>query len=403
MDKKKDFEVSAIKIYVFLFILTLFNREFLPFGIDLRYLQIGIGGYLIISQLLNIILNKQYIEIKNKIIIWTIVFYVYFLCVNIRWINNGLALNLSDFISMTILDLSNIVTILIFYLYRNKINKRYIVNCISISGIVLIISMILVWIGYTLPQIMGGDYLGYYPGVENINLFGQAFRVAGYAQDPNYASMFMIILFFTSIYFIENKIYKISMVIISLFGYSLSLSRTIGIAMIFACVYIYILNIVKDKKEILVNKILVLFTVSISIMPYLSVKLMNVFKGFFNMDTMNTRFYMWENAVQLFENNMMFGNGVTSFRSYFSTQHMGWYVHPHSTIFQLLCETGIIGLTLFIILMTYTLIDSNNYIKYIVIVFLVFCLTSELIHLSLFAFVVGVLPALNDNYGSRKM
>ncbi len=400
MTKKEIIEGYAIKIYTFLFVLLLFNREFLPFNIDLRYLQVLLGGYLIVSKIVILLVNKDYMQIKNKfnkLVICAIVFYSYFFIVNFRWINNGLILNQSDFINMTILDMNNIMAILNFALYRDKINKRYIINCITISGVILIISMILVWMGYTLPQIMGGDYLGYYPGVENLNLFGQEFRVAGYAQDPNYASMFMIILFFTAVYLIESKKLKIIIILSSLLGYALSLSRTISIAVLFACVFIYILRIIKVKKEALVNKILILFTISVSVMPYISMKLLNIFGNIFSMDTMNTRFYMWENAIKLFENNIIFGNGITSFRSYFSTQYMGWYVHPHSTIFQLLCETGIIGLIIFIILIIYTLMDSNNYIKFIVIIFLVFCLTSELIHLSLFAFIVGIIPILNTN------
>lgn len=402
MIKKEKIEDGAIKIYTFLFILMLFNREFIPFKVDFRYIQIIIGIYLLISKFIFIVINKDYSLLKNKKLIWITIFYLYIFIVNIRWVNNGLTLNLQEFVKMIILDFNNLMAILIFYLYSYKIDKKYIVDCIVISGVILIISMFLVWIGYTLPQIMGGDYLGYYPGPENLNLFGQEFRIAGYAQDPNYASIFMTILFFTAMYFIENKKLKFLIVGIALMGYALSLSRTITIGIIFSCIYILFLKFIKSKNDSIGNKTLVIFVILIVLLPYISVKLFGVVGNIFSMDTMNTRLYMWENAAKLFENNILFGNGITSFRSYFSTQYMGWYVHPHSTIFQLLCETGVIGAILFIIIMIYSLIESNNYMKFNIIIFLIFCLTSELTHLSLFAFIIGLLPILNNNYEEKK-
>ena len=89
--------------------------------------------------------------------------------------------------------------------------------------------------------------------------------------------------------------------------------------------------------------------------------------------------------------------GLTSFRSFYDTNG-GWYVQSHSTIFQLMSEQGLIGLLLFALIFIIIMKQSGSYKQYLCFVFLIFSLTSELVYLSIFPFIVGLLPILNSDY-----
>lgn len=402
MERYKKINLFILNIYCFLFILTMFNREFNPFGIDLRYIQvilalilIGISGY-------EILIKKNTIPHINKLIVSIIIFYIYFIIVNLRWLNNGLTINTSDFINMIILSMSNLLTVLILFLNKKNISYKNIIVFIIISGVILLISMVLIWIGIPMASIMGGDYSGIYPGVENLNFFGQEGRIAGYAQDPNYASMFMVILALTAFYYIDNNKIRYSIIGAGVFGYLLAASKTVGIAFIFISMMILILKINKKCLAKYYNIIFSSLVVIISILPYIIIKVMLLFGYSFNMETMSTRMVMWINAINLFESNPIFGNGITSVRSSFAEQLNGWYVHCHSTIFQFMSEMGIIGLIMFVIIMILVLNKCNEYGKYICSIFLIFCVTSELLHLTLFAFIIGILPLIMNN-NERKL
>lgn len=407
MERYKKINLFILNIYCFLFVLTMFNRELIPFGIDLRYIQVILGMILIGSSGYEKLIKKNGGVYISKFVIIIIIFYIFFILVNFKWLNNGLIINISDFINMVILSMSNLLTILIAVSYKEDISSKYIVKFIAISGMVLFISMILIWIGIPMESIMGGNYPGVYPGVDNVNFLGQEGRIAGYAQDPNYASMFMIILALTALYYIDNRKIKYSLIGIAVFGYLLSASKTIAIAFVFATIMILILKVYRKYLEKYYSAIFCSLVVLISLLPYIVIKIMSFLQYSFNMKTMSTRMVMWLNAISLFEYNPIFGNGITSVRSAFSEQINGWYVHCHSTIFQLMSEMGIVGLVLFIIIMIFVLKQCNEYGKYICIIFLVFCVTSELLHLTLFAFVVGILPLIMNkdekNYYTKGM
>lgn len=397
MDRYKKVNLYLLNIYCFLFILTMFNREFIPLGIDLRYVQVILGIVLIGFSGYEIFIKKEKKLELNKFIVIIAIFYIYFIVVNLRWINNGLEMNVPDFINMIILSMSNFMTIIIIYLNKENIKREYIVKFIVISGAILLISMVLVWIGIPMNSIMGGDYPGVYSGVENINFFGQEGRIAGYAQDPNYVSMFMIVIALTAFYYINNIKIKCGVIAVSIFGYLLSASKTIAVAFVFTSLMILILKLFKKYLEKYYNKIFNCVIILICTLPYILIKIMSILRYSFDMETMSTRMVMWTNAINLFEKNIIFGSGITSVRSAFAEHVYGWYVHCHSTIFQLMSEMGIVGLLLFVAIMILVVKQCNEYGKYICIIFLVFCVTSELLHLTLFAFIIGMLPLVMDN------
>ena len=51
MSKYKKVEGILFDIFTFLFIISIFNREFIPFGIDLRYIEVFLGLVLIMFSL----------------------------------------------------------------------------------------------------------------------------------------------------------------------------------------------------------------------------------------------------------------------------------------------------------------------------------------------------------------
>lgn len=407
MKKVENISNLLLKIYIFIFILTMFNRELIPLGIDIRYVQVILSLIIIGYEVYKTIVIKN-TELKfKKLILYILTFYLYIVLVNIRWFFNGLKINFTDFINMIILSISNLLTIIVFYLNRKKIDKKYVVRCIMISGIILIISMILVWCGSSLNSIMGGDYQGYYAGGDNTNFIGQEIRVAGYAQDPNYASFFMIIIGATAFIFVNNRKIKITMILLSLIGLILSASKTITIAAILTVLILLIFKNICRYSEKISNILLNLMVILMSVLPYLIIKIMVIFNYSFSMDTMSTRMSMWVKAIELFDKNPIFGNGITSFRSLYESLPYGWYVHSHSTIFQLFSETGIVGVGLFILIIITILKKSNIYVRYLTIVFLFFCLTTELLHLTVFSYILGVLPFImseNDsNFNAEKI
>ncbi len=116
----------------------------------------------------------------------------------------------------------------------------------------------------------------------------------------------------------------------------------------------------------------------------------------FNLNTMSTRLSMWDTAVILFEKSPWIGNGLTSFRSFYEASG-GWYVQAHSTILQILSENGIIGMVLFTIIFILLMKCKGDYKQYLCFIFLVFGLTSELVYLSIFPFIIGAVAILNYN------
>lgn len=382
----------------------MFNREFLPFGIDLRYVQVIIGGILGLLFIYDCFKGKSSIKF-DKFIVVILIFYMYIFLVNFMWLKNGLPINKSDFINMVILSITNLISICVFYIYRNYINFKKVNTNLIISMTILLFSIFMIYNGYKLEEIMGGAYTGHYSGNGNINFFGQNIRYAGYAQDPNYASFFIWITMISSIFYSKNKITKLFVVLFSILGICLSASKTVLISILFSIVFIPILKLIKNRNEKLETNILRVSVISMLVSPYIIVKIMQYLDSTFNMNTMSTRLSMWKSATNLFESNFLLGNGITSFRSYFSIQPRGWYVHSHSTVFQLLSETGIIGFLLFLILILYLINISNKYYRYILVTFLIFSLTTELLHLSVFAFVTGLIPSilLNDNREKERL
>lgn len=385
-----------LNIYIFIFVFNMMNREFTPFGFDIRYLLIILSIPLLVYK----IKDKNNIIKKINLLDKIILLYA-FLCIfsNIGWVFNGLNIG-ADFISYNILFGFNILTICIVILYKEKMDLKTVVKSIFISGLVLFVSILAVSSGIGLKSIFGGDYPGIVKGIEHINFFGKEFRAAGYAEDANYASMFMVILFATTVYFVKNnKIFRNIFLGISIIGFMLSASKTVFIGVIAGAIAINMFRSDNWKINRLYSILKNVFLVGIIIGPYVLMRVVS--NPSMGLPTMDNRFLMWNRAIKLFEESPIFGNGLTSFRAYFESSG-GWYVQCHSTIFQILSEVGIIALILFAIIFYFILKYRNSYTIFLTFVFLVFCITTELNHLSLMAFMMSIIPLVGREYKEDK-
>lgn len=385
----KNHKFSLLSIYIFLFVFLSINREFTPFGVDLRFFLPLIFLTLIVrkikqEKLITILSNITYIDIS------IFIFYALIFLCNFSWVFNDLQINYLDFANLMILHLNNFFFILICFLYKEDISFQDVNLYFMFSLVILAISMVLIFFDIPLYGLISNDFSGVFYGGENINGFGLPFRIAGFAQDPNYASCFfvigLILLWFNS----KINIYK--RLILSLcfsFCIFVSWSKTMIIALVFGVSVFFILNKShKYKINIFSRKIdldylllcggLIFLFIFMAFIPFEKISANSI--------SMSTRYFMWDNAQKLFGLNPIIGNGISSFRSYFYHTNQ-WYVHCHSSYLQILSEMGILGAISFGVLVFNSYKQGNNETKLILLIFLIWSLTYENIYLQIFVIV----------------
>lgn len=373
-------------IFFFLFVFLMFNRELNVFGFDLRIFAALLG---VLILFLNILSIKDLKEKKIKISGFEktiIAFYIISLLTNLMWKFNGLTLNNSGFKVIFISYVFNFEFFLVFALNKKYFTLKKLWNNIFISSLVLLFSMICANLGIDIQRHIFSGCRGYVQDLAT-NFLGGKYRIAGYAEDPNYASLFMIISFATCVYFrrktktmisVFDVIYYMGMI----FGFLLSASKTVLVALLIALI---MCNLKRLKSA---NYFLIIF----AILGPIAIILLNV-NLFSSMVTMSQRFMMWNKAVDLFFKNPIIGSGLTSFRSYFLSNGY-WYVQCHSTIFQILSETGAICLILFMVLLIKNAKIDNKYMKFITILYTISMITTETVYHAYFIFIVGILPLI---------
>lgn len=384
-----------LNFYLFLFVFTMINREFLPFGIDLRYILMSVGFILLIYGFIKkVYKNNCYYDSSIKFII---MLYIWIFLSNISWIWNGLEINNEKFINEMILLINILISIINFWQYRDKIDYNFMHKSIIFSCFVLSLSMILVSCGFTANQIFMSTDVSYIYDLNNEyasnkNIYGMNFRSAGYASDPNYASILLLMGIVSCLKINESKLKKVIIIFYFLLVTGLAFSKTIMAACIFAIFYVFVINhFIKNKNIIqILNFSLIVAIISLNfLLPYIGIvsPIPN---------TLKTRFSMWNRAYELFIRSPIIGNGITSFRSYYSI--MNWYVQCHSTYWQILSETGIIGIILLFIVLKKLLNNSinNKYNCFFIIVFIIFMVDFETIALQFIVYFL-ILNQIDNN------
>lgn len=399
MNLLKKNKIDLLDIYLFLFIFLSINREFTPLGFEIRFILPFIALILFITQIKKNGIKKIIQKIEYFDIFIFVFYLIVFLC-NISWITNDYKINLIDFINLIILHLNNFLIIIICFLNKNKIIFEKITKYFLISLIVLIISAFFCVFDIPLSGLISSDYSGIFIGGENINGFGLPFRIAGFAQDPNYASCFyaigLILLWFNNKINIYKRLVFATAII---FCFYLSWSKTIIIALFFGIFIMLILQKAHTKEiNVLSNKINLDYL--LFIMAIFFVFIFLAFIPFENIKTnsisLSSRFFMWNNAQDLFFINPVIGNGIASFRNYFYDTSQ-WYVHCHSTFLQILAEMGILGATSFGILIFNSYKKGSFITQLILIIFLIWSLTYETIYLQIFVIVIYIIVIASKN------
>lgn len=163
---------------------------------------------------------------------------------------------------------------------------------------------------------------------------------------------------------------------IMMFALLLTTKRAHLIFMIFSVSIVYLIyNYERIGRSIL--KLIVLIIILIFIYFIVSMfvpSILVVYDRLFNSDysTMGGRTQLYEEAIKLFKDNPIIGNGWGAYKNYvqytvganYSTEYAK--MNAHNIYLQLLAETGIIGFSAFVGLMTYNLQKAIKVIKKIV-------------------------------------
>lgn len=385
---------TIFNVYLFLFIFTMTNKEFLFFGYDLRYLLVIIAFLLLLLRFtLTKDRNKYNFDSSIKKII---IFYGYTLFSTIFWLFNSLKMYDKHLFKNEIILVCNVfLAFVIFDMYKRYINEKILSRYLIFSVLVLSASILLVKAGFSLEQISGNPEEVYIYGHKDvvsshINAFGGYERIGGYASDPNYATLLLLIGMFFALKNIKKKEYNIIFILLMVISIGLSFSKTIMIGLVLS-IFVMLLKKVLKNNEALNFLIIVSILLLCFVSPFI-----RLFYDILD-KTLTTRLHMWQSAFELFKRNIVFGNGLTSFRSYFAANG-GWYVHSHSTYWQVLCELGLVGFVLYV----YNLYKSmnsirDNYLFIIFFIYIIWIITCESIALQFNVFVLYLMHVSNDD------
>lgn len=364
------------------------------FGIDLRYIIVALEAILLIYDIFFRKNRRQAILEKDTIFPLIILLFIWCFISNISWLWNNLEIDIIKWLNQNILLANNAIALIIFYKYKNSINKNQIYTSMIIACLILIASFILTGIGIPLSDISGSDVKAM---VAQKNLLGIDVRLAGYAEDANYASALLVLGIITVLQFPKIKtILKIILTLIFCIALGFASSKTILVSIIIGIIYIPTRSLFKKDSSKKILNIIFVTTIIFSaiILPKTGL--------FSSTSTMENRYLFWGVTEEMFKNSPIVGNGISSARSAINTRFGNWYVQPHSNYWQLLAETGIIGLIIFFILAIRSLSNKNNSKAdlFAIIMLLIFGITFEIIQLQMFIFVFYLLaiksPKHND-------
>lgn len=385
-------------LYIFIFIFTMINREFLFFGVDLRYILLLLGFILICLKWININKYRKTIK-KDKNFKNLAIFFLWCLVCNISWFWNGLDLDIQKFINQVILIINNFMSLIVIYLYKEYIKPEKIYRIIIFSCVILLISFILISMGYKLCEISGSDVRASVVSttdmtIEHKNLFGGNFRLAGYAEDANYASMFWVIGILSVLKIKSKKIFKLIFIIAFSICLGFSCSKTILLACIIGIIFVFLIRLLKFNVNTmkLINTFLVIGIVLICII----IPKINSLYEYMPM-TLTSRFNMWNLADKLFSKSPIIGNGIDSYKSYINEYYNGTrYTQCHNTYWQVLSELGIIGIVLFATALIKILNENNKKLNYFLLfVYIIYAMTYETIALQFTIAILYLLPMLS--------
>lgn len=296
---------------------------------------------------------------------------------NVKLIGSPLPIDWQVYKNAVVLYFFNFLTIVSFSLVAKRLTKRDFYLFVNISAIFLLLSILASLAGIDIHGIFGrrvrvGDPEDIYSPL--------GFRVAGYAEDVNYASLCMIIWFYVLVHFKEKKIIigkKLSK-LLAVFGYLVAFSKTIFLAIIYWVGF-------EISRLIRLRRVYILMTFVLS--GFLGFIAYNVLSS---IGTMRIRFIMWRAAFQSIEDNPILGLGITGVRANFKASG-GWYVQPHNNFIAIAADHGLIALVVyFIFIVNKFYVPKKFYI--LMIFFLLLSVTQDLWVFPYPVFVMFLIP-----------
>ena len=202
---------------------------------------------------------------------------------------------------------------------------------------------------------------------------GQGYK--GLAEHSNVITMASSILAFYSIYFlgVRKKPMMIALLVLSVFGILLSNERSTLVVIPLAILFTYFVSGKRDKVlrafkifVVAVVIIAVIFLLRSFLSQYtLFSRVFDTINSIFQGEDYSGRDALYESAISSWKRSPIIGNGWFYF--FFNNRGIlgrDTYVHAHNLIYELLCDTGIIGLVLIVTPMVITLVANIKALKH---------------------------------------
>lgn len=288
---------------------------------------------------------------------------------NVLWLLIGIYFSFSIFytndMKSTGLLLIYLIVGVLFLLYDFKIELYE--KVLNILFVVCIINAFSIIISAIIPDISEkiysiwvtstSEYLNYEKNIGSYSGLSGEKSLAAVTMNISIAIAFSKIIYTDNLEKKQNSRY-IAIIIISFVGLLLTGKRMLTAVPVFNLLFIYFIG--RDKNKILkVCKIgipaIILFIVTINFIP----KLGNVVGRFLNEGDLG-RENLKAVCIEMYEGNKIFGKGFGSFNQYLyetGYRYYGgrWYYHAHNIYYQILAETGIVGITIFLFTISFAL------------------------------------------------
>lgn len=379
-------------VFLFVLILTSFNRELLFFGLDARILPAALASCAIVCAILNAFTagRSDYrlrMRGSNR---WLVIYFILAILCNVAWLNSPHVMVESIFRTVLTANALNLVFVIAIGLNKKHLNWKLLAPIILVSGGVLFASMFAAFAGVDLR-----DFSSAYPGGASDGISRTVFneyRFAGYAQDPNFASLFMVIWGAVAVHDWRRtgKLAYLLVAPLAVFGYLISFSKSI-LVMIVVAVIIVLMG--RSVLGALAKELLLLGAfVGPLVVGALGTDRLGI-------ETLSLRFAMWSNALELVPDHLAFGNGLTAARS--ANLPLDWYVQNHSTVTQTTVELGIVGLAVLYLAVRRAMMCAHPVNTFVQVAFLGTFLTYETMSHTLCVLVLGILPVALRQGGAR--
>ncbi|MCM3068383.1 O-antigen ligase family protein [Priestia flexa] len=278
------------------------------------------------------------------------VFYIYY-C------STGLFAKYPEFSIRLIIGI--IITLVSYIIMKDILSRVGILKLekiISTSGIIFnLASIILYTIGmYSLHFNFIGNQIRSY----GLLVDRSVPRLIGTFSDPNIFCFCNFIFFYYYLTHLNSKSSKLGL-LLSTITLLLTFSRGAILAVLLGLFIFFISVKVKTKVKMLVLGSIFVYLIILIADSFFSIDILEVITSRFESsaeDNGSGRFTLWEHGLTLFQSHPIFGIGIFNFRPY-NNEYFGSHLYMHNTFLEILTESGLIGLTLYLLIFIVLVIE----------------------------------------------